>query len=365
MIEIAALSPDSWRQALSAPGGFAWWYLDLVDDQGSGLVLIWSFGLPFLPGSRKRPLARLRPALNVATYVGGKPDFYLLQEYPEDAAELDHEGRGRLGESSFSISRQGERIAVDIKLDAPVPASTRRLRGQISIQGPALRLPKPPNVPDGPAHTWSPRAAWAEGSAELDFGGAPFKVQGSAYFDANTSAVPLDEQRIESWRWGRVSFDDETLVYYDIQGEQGKRTSHVFLQRAATSDAEGGLVELKDPALLPLESGTGLYGLTTARGWRVRAQDRAYEISLRHLVDDGPFYQRFLVDALRADGKRGSGVAELVVPGRVDQPWQRPFVRMRTHQTRGDNSLWLPLFSGARQDRVQRMTRALSRRLGV
>ena len=71
-------------RALDVPGGFLWWYVDLVDDHGDGLVLIASFGLPFLPGlldaaRRGAPLApRERPALSLALYRGGKTSFYVL-----------------------------------------------------------------------------------------------------------------------------------------------------------------------------------------------------------------------------------------------------------------------------------------------
>ena len=49
---LSLTSPDTPldRTLLDVAGGFAWWYLDLVDERGDGLVLIWSFGLPFLPG---------------------------------------------------------------------------------------------------------------------------------------------------------------------------------------------------------------------------------------------------------------------------------------------------------------------------
>ena len=40
------------RDLLASPGGFAWWYVDALDEQGNGIVCIWSWGLPFLPGDR-------------------------------------------------------------------------------------------------------------------------------------------------------------------------------------------------------------------------------------------------------------------------------------------------------------------------
>ena len=48
------------RGVLDTPG-FAWWYLDVVDAEGTGLVLIWSFGLPFLPD----PVARAGDRLDL------------------------------------------------------------------------------------------------------------------------------------------------------------------------------------------------------------------------------------------------------------------------------------------------------------
>jgi len=44
----AAVAPDP--AVLRSPGGFTWFYVDLVDGQGRGATVIWSWGLPFLPG---------------------------------------------------------------------------------------------------------------------------------------------------------------------------------------------------------------------------------------------------------------------------------------------------------------------------
>ena len=66
------------RTLLDAPGGFAWWYMDAVDVHANGCVLIWSFGLPFLPGrgsSARRGAPRTPrsdPSLNIALYKEGK-----------------------------------------------------------------------------------------------------------------------------------------------------------------------------------------------------------------------------------------------------------------------------------------------------
>ncbi len=103
-------------EVIDAPGGFAWWYVDAFDADENGMVVIWSFGLPFLPGylhanRRGRPQTpRSRPSLNVVTYRNGKPDFYLLQEYPADRCGWTREGEREVwtfGHSRFEARRAG------------------------------------------------------------------------------------------------------------------------------------------------------------------------------------------------------------------------------------------------------------------
>ena len=73
---------------LQSSGGFLWWYLDLTDDDGNGMVLIWSFGLPFLPGLASEARAGRpkqpaeSPSVNVVLYRNGRADFCLLYTSP-------------------------------------------------------------------------------------------------------------------------------------------------------------------------------------------------------------------------------------------------------------------------------------------
>jgi hypothetical protein len=103
-----------------------------------------------------------------------------------------------------------------------------------------------------------------------------------------------------------------------------------------------------------------------------------YRITLDDLVDDGPFYQRYLVYAKRwrktehsahagtaaraAMAASGHGVAEVVYPSRVDVSWQRPFIAMKTHYIGQTNSALLPFFTGFRHDREQRLAASLLRK---
>ena len=57
-------SPPEDDRLPEAPGGFCWWYVDLVDERGDGAVLIWGFALPFLEPPTALPAAE-RPFVNL------------------------------------------------------------------------------------------------------------------------------------------------------------------------------------------------------------------------------------------------------------------------------------------------------------
>ena len=72
------------------------------------------------------------------------------------------------------------------------------------------------------------------------------------------------------------------------------------------------------------------------------------------VLDNGPFYQRYLLRG-RCGDDEGFGVGENLVPDRVDTDLLRPLVRMRVHRAGGPNSMWLPLFSGDSAGRWSRL----------
>jgi hypothetical protein len=82
-------------------------------------------------------------------------------------------------------------------------------------------------------------------------------------------------------------------------------------------------------------------------------------VEVSALLDNGPFYQRYLLRG-RCGPDEGYGIGENLVPDRVDTDLLRPLVRMRVHRAVGPNSMWLPLFSG---DSEGRWGRLLSGRL--
>lgn len=352
------------RGLLEAPGGFAWWYADMVDDQGDGLVLIWSYGLPFLPGYAsaarrgEAPAAGERPSLNLATYRRGELDFYLLQEYSPTQVNWSAEGDAWTFGDNRLISRieDGRRV-MRADLSTDIPGSDGKLSGSIEIEG----APRKPfggetHIDGLPEHDWTPLTVLADGRAVLEFpDGSSWTCSGRAYHDRNGGNVPLHDVGIDHWIWGRAPFEDRELIYYLLWpapgepptavgleiGPDGSTTFHEALdvRRAGGSRNMGGLKWWRQLEL-------GLDG------------DPWLEVSHRWVVDSGPFYMRYLTRASAPDGSTATGVGELCEPARIDLGRHRPLVRMRVHKPRGRNSMWLPLFSGPREGRVTRLLRS-------
>lgn len=336
-------------RAAREPGGFCWWYLDLVDGQGDGLVFIWSLGLPFLPGVREHGPAR--PALVVAVYRGGREAFFLFQEYPREEFEGEPlGGYWRFGETEIRLRLDGQ-VELGVRLDLAVPGSTERLRGTIRARGaPCVGAPA-----GAAAHVWSPILGASLGSAELSgvFSG---RLAGRVYLDHNAGMRPLHELGISRWHWGRLAFSGCDVLWYDVEGEEGGVSVVVEIGADGRLRSAPATVERTAPAW-------SRYGVERPR--RLRFLDSSGDpvaVDLLAVVEASPFYERHLVRGTRG-GQVALGFAEIVLPGSLDLPWFRPFVRMRVHDLTRANSLLLPMFSGPREGRWGRMFSAVPARM--
>lgn len=341
MLEFTSLDPEFWRKACAKPEGFAWWYLDLRTADGAGLVLLWGLGLPFVPRGRSEK----EGALQLAFYERGRAEYYHLATFPA-FDDLAMNGSFSLSSGSVRVSETGGIVSVEVSLRESSNLGDG-FELELEVEGRAV----PPQGPASGSHSWSPQTVLATSRGRLDFGGRSVRLEGSAYFDTNAALAPLPSQGIDVWRWGRLSFGDETILLYDVEGG-GRRETLAF-----SIEADGRRVEAS--ALTWLDERRAVFGIVAPRGGRVAFPRGAIEFRAEALVDDGPFYQRYLLEGQRGDGRRGAGFYEVVVPGRLDRPWQRPLVAMRVRRSTGErNSLWLPLFRGPRRGRLARLVRS-------
>jgi len=351
---------------LHAPGGFTWFYVDLVDDRGRGATLIWSWGLPFLPGYARssrigRPQLPInRPSVNLVVYEGGRERFYLLSEFAPDHCSWSPDSRSwRLGDSSFTWtdtpSPEGDAPTRALKADLDLALPTGgRATGQLWLSGPLRRDPPGAAGPAGPtgAHVWAPMIAASRGGLDLQIPGGDFRVEGRVYHDRNSATRPLHDLGVQSWLWGRLALPGRDLIFYRlVPSAPGELPRDLVVEIAA----DGNSRMCEDPKLEVGGLRRSLWGLSWAVSITFADPDgRPVSAEVSTVLDNGPFYQRYLLRG-RCGGQQGYGMGENLVPDRVDSDLLRPLVRMRVHRAGGPNSMWLPLFSGDSDGRWARL----------
>ena len=359
---------------LHSPGGFTWFYVDLVDDRGGGATVIWSWGLPFLPGYAQaaragRPeLPVDRPSVNVVVYGGGRERFYLLSELPREQCSWADDGRSwRLGDSTFSWADTpgppggAPSRTLEATLDLALPTGGRvtgRLwlsgslrRESLAVNGSAAAARMDSTRMDS-THVWTPMIAASRGGLELHTPGGGLHIEGRGYHDRNCAGRPLHDLGIQSWWWGRVALPGRDLIFYRlIPSEPGAAPRDLVVEFGAD-----GTCRTRENAGLevgPLRRSP--WGLR----WPSRVDfadpdGRPVAVEVSALLDNGPFYQRYLLRG-RCGEDEGYGIGEHLVPDRVDSDLLRPLVRMRVHRAAGPNSMWLPLFCGDTEGRLRRL----------
>ncbi len=370
------------RTVLDAPGGFLWWYVDLRHASGDGAVLIWSFGLPFLPAYRRTRGATPagHPALNVVVYRSGTPVFYHLQRFGRADAEMSaDQTHFRFGASEIRLVRRAAGgVGVHADLQIRESGSEAEARVVFSVQGKAAvwhggdaarddglgsaacavselsTSGQAHEVRASSVHAWTPLLASGSGVCTLETPTLNLRIPGEAYLDRNHSTKGLHALGIKRWDWGRVSASGTTYAYYvfESDAQKGAKASHVF-----RFTADGNVVHLPGWQATLTSARPSRYGVRIPRGVVLR-EGGAARLKLRRdaVVDQSPFYVRSF---LKDDSDKGwLGTSEVILPGRIDIPWQTPLIKMRVQPHSGERpSTFLPLFQGSRPDRLRRLAR--------
>ncbi len=300
-----------------APGGYAWWYLDALSDDGRhGLVLIAFIGSVFSPyyaRARARAAAQFgqgggadpqqHVAINVALYTpgGGAGKRWAMTERSAAACSAVPTTLA-IGPSALHWDGQ----ALDITLDEWCVPLPRRLRGRLRLHPQALGAPAPLQLDSAGLHQWWPIAPCAR--IEVDLAQPGWRWQGAAYLDSNRGSAPL-EHSFASWQWARATLDAQrSAVAYDAVERDGS-SRHIALQ----FDARGGC----QPTAAPLVQ--ALPPTAVFRVPRSQRSDAGRPPRVLATLEDTPFYNRSLV-AAHWQGQPVVAVHESLQLGRFTQP---------------------------------------------
>lgn len=262
--------------AAVAPGGYRWWYVDALSDDGEfGIVIIAFIGSVFSPyyawSGWRDPYRHC--AVNVALY--GRGARWAMTERGRDSLAYSQD-RLDIGPSSLEW-RDG---ALVIRIDecaAPIP---RAIRGEVVIEPRAI-LQREFTLETEGRHVWRPIAPVAR--ARVDLEAPDLRWRGHAYLDTNAGDEPL-EKAFSFWTWSRARLPDGAAIFYEAER---RREGPLSLALRFNGAAEAEM--LTPPPLAPL----------TGTRWFVprRTRAEAGEAHVRRTLEDTPFYARSVVSA--------------------------------------------------------------------
>ena len=272
-------------------GGYAWWYIDAISDDGHhGVTLIAFVGSVFSPyyarARRQHGAENVDPdnhcAVNIALYdlTTDKRgvNAWAMTERPKQKCQ-------RTG-TSFTVgpsSLEWNGNELVIKIDercAPIP---RRLRGTIKLT-PTIAVEAHDHTVaiDGEGnHLWQPLAPSARVSLDLDRPNLTW--QGHGYLDSNRGSAPL-ESAFNFWQWSRTRLNDgSTVALYDVQR---KASTRVRLAHHYLPSGECKLISAPSDYPLPTTS----WGIA-----RSTHSERNIAPTIVKTLENGPFYVRSLL----------------------------------------------------------------------
>lgn len=261
-------------------GGYAWWYVDALSDDGAfGLTMIAFVGSVFSPyyawSGRGKPDNHC--ALNVALY-GPRAARWSMTER---GASRVTRSPDRFDISKSALSWSGDTLTISVdEICAPLP---RRLRGEIRIRteglGDDVFL-----IDDRGRHRWRPLSPFSR--VEVDFNEPDLHWAGHGYFDANEGDEPL-EDAFQYWDWSRTILDDKkTAILYNTDMRNGETRSAALLV-----DRRGDIRDMAElpPAQLPA---TPVFRIP-----RRTRSETAQAARIVKTLEDTPFYSRSIIES--------------------------------------------------------------------
>jgi carotenoid 1,2-hydratase len=298
------------------PGGYAWWYVDALSDDGRhGLTLIAFVGSVFSPyyawRRERRSAANADPldhcALNVALY-GASGKRWAMTERGRERVQRE---AASLAIGPSAVEWEGDALTVRIdEISVPVPG---RIRGVVRVH-PAAITTHTFALDAAGRHRWSPIAPCARVEVELERPALAWT--GSGYLDSNAGDEPL-EAAFRRWDWSRTSLEGgDTVVLYDVERRDGSA-----LPLALRFDPLGGVRTFDPPPAVRLPRTL----------WRVARGTRADDgrsAAVAQTLEDAPFYSRSILSA-RLLGEAVTAVHESLSLERFSAAWVRTLLPFR------------------------------------
>ena len=261
------------------PGGYVWWYVDALSDDGKhGLSIISFVGSVFSPYykfARRKSGAdpENHVAINVALYGAGGHRWTMTERGRRALTRTAT--TFQVGPSSLTWSGDGLTFDID-EVTVPLPS---RLKGRVRVIPAGINRMTFALDTKG-EHHWRPIAPVSRVEVAFDNG---LKWSGNGYLDWNSGVVPLEDS-FKRWHWSRASYGAGATVFYDVTLKDGREEGLALFIRP-----DGGIEHLEAPDLCALPS---------APIWRMPRGTRSDAGTVGTIVktlEDAPFYARSIV----------------------------------------------------------------------
>ncbi len=295
-------------------GGYKWWYVDALSDDGRyGITIIAFIGSVFSPyyaRARNQANGLADPAnhcaMNIALYASrgvGAPKGWAMTERGQKALQQSR--------SSLNIGRssmQWHSGSLTVTIDERTAPWGHRLRGRLRLN-PAATLSRAYPLDVAGHHRWCPIAPCAR--VELEMIQPMLTWSGSGYLDTNCGSRPL-ERDFKHWNWSRTAMSRQrTAVLYDAVRADGSA-----LAMALKFDDAGRVEEFELPPKVDLPP----------TGWRMDRSTRSEKPAttlIEQELEDAPFYSRSVIRT-NLLGETGKSVHESLSL----QRWKKPVVQL-------------------------------------
>ncbi len=333
----------------SGTGSYEWWYFDGEDNKGEyQFVVIFYEGCPFSPDyiriSEKHPehinsFADEHPAISISVYRNGKPIFYSLAEYSKSEAIFNRDKISiKVGKNTLEGFIENGQLVFALRLEEVLPTG-EKFSGILRFSSPVPQdglLTSEPHNHTTKSHSWNltqPKA-FVKGVISInqkDRHEKPIIFEGIGYHDHNIGSEPM-RNAFKDWYWGRVHFDDMTLVYY-FMNQHDKIVPMAWLIGPDNASIINETVDIKIDG-----NKTNSFFLSSGRRIVINFKNRKVQLNAEDVLDSGPFYYRFNVSARltstdEEENQLTSGIAEYIRPERIRKRLFWPLIRMRFRYT--------------------------------
>lgn len=335
MHELLPTGPRPYFDTRVAPGGYAWWYVDALSDDGErALVAIFFIGSVFSPSYARRlrrgeeARAEEHLAVNLALYERGKQGLWVMSEYGAAALGETSDERLGLGRTVLERRAHGGLTIHLVERAAPFLLSLAglgaRVEGTIEIEPACAPLPEVElSETEGFRHWW--RVPVPRARVRARFSRPALDFEGTGYHDINRGDSRL-EHSFAHWSWARFHTDDRVVIMYATQDHEGAARGVLVDARDGASPAQRAPRELAGrPEARTVKAG---WGLTMPPGFTVGP----LRCEAARRLDVAPFYARYLA-TLVEDGQPGPrGLGEYLDLDRFRPPGVQFLLRFKTRR---------------------------------